>query len=99
MGYKNYYTLSELLNEVSTKQEFKAKKGSNVENSNKKEQDKAVSTITKDVEKMNKTDKRQSVSQPKKINNDYNKGLLHPNFMTEPSDAWKERVKAQVLGL
>ena len=98
MRYKNYYRLSELLNEVSTKQEFKAKRGSNVESSNKKEQDKAVSTITKDVERMNKTDKRQRVSQPKKINNDYNKGLLHPNFMSEPSDAWKERVKAQVLG-
>ena len=98
MVTKDYYTLSELLNEVSTKQEFKAKKGSNVDSSNKKEQGKAVRDITKGAEDMDKPARNQKVNRPRIENNDFNKGLLHPNFETEPSNTWKERVKAQVMG-
>lgn len=100
MVIEKYYTLSELLNEVSNaKQEFKAKIGDGVESSNKKEQDKVVRDITKDAEKIDnprrsQTDKVLPAAEP----NDWNKSTLDVNFETNASQSYKDRVRAQTLG-
>lgn len=100
MVIEEYYTISELLNEVSnTKQEFKAKVGNGVESSNKREQEKAVRDITKDAEKMdnprrNQKDKELPAVEP----NDYNKTTMDVRFEADAPQSYKDRVRAQALG-
>lgn len=100
MVIEEYYTISELLNEVSnTKQEFKAKIGHGVESSNKREQEKAVRDITKDAEKMdnprrNQKDKELPAVEP----NDYNKTTMDVRFEADAPQSYKDRVRAQALG-
>lgn len=101
MVIEKYYTLSELLNEVSnaTKQEFDAKVGDGVEKFNKKEQDKAVRDITKDAEKIdnprrNEKDEKLPAVEP----NDYNKTTMDVRFEADAPESYKERVRAQALG-
>lgn len=100
MVIEEYYTISELLNEVSnTKQEFKAKIGNGVESSNKREQEKAVRDITKDAEKMdnprrNQKDKDIPAVEP----NDYNKTTMDVRFEADAPQSYKDRVRAQALG-
>ena len=100
MVIEEYYTISELLNEVSnTKQEFKAKIGNGVESSNKREQEKAVRDITKDAEKMdnprrNQKDKELPAVEP----NDYNKTTMDVRFEADAPQSYKDRVRAQALG-
>lgn len=100
MVIEEYYTISELLNEVNnTKQEFKAKIGNGVESSNKREQEKAVRDITKDAEKMdnprrNQKDKELPAVEP----NDYNKTTMDVRFEADAPQSYKDRVRAQALG-
>lgn len=100
MANKEFYTIRELLNEVSNaKQEFKAKVGNGVGDSNKKEQEKSVKEITKDAEKLDNPRRSQNDMKPEPINQeDYNKTTLDVNFEYDAPDSYKKRVEAQVLG-
>lgn len=100
MANKEFYSIRELLNEVSNaKQEFKAKVGNGVESSNKKEQEKSVKEITKDAEKLDNPRRNQNDRRPKPINQeDYNKTTLDVNFEYDAPESYKKRVEAQVLG-
>ena len=92
------YSLSELTKVISESQEFKPVMGKNVETDDKKNNEKAVKDIMKETdeydggftEKERKTNTEDSV--------DYNKTTLDVDFAYEPSDSYKERVKAQVKG-
>lgn len=92
------YTLSEIRNILREGQEFKAKKGENVDSEDKKNNGKAVNDILKKVKEYDG-----GLSDEKKKENprdvdDYNRTTLDNNFAYEPSDDYKERVKAQVHG-
>ena len=92
------YTLSEIRNNLREGQEFKAKKGENVDSEDKKNNGKAVNDILKKVKEYDG-----GLSDEKKKENprdvdDYNRTTLDNNFAYEPSDDYKERVKAQVHG-
>lgn len=92
------YTLSEFCKILRESQDFKAKKGANVESENKKNNGKAVSDIFKQTKSFDG-----GVSDKGKRENprdvvDFNKTTLDVNFTTEPSDDYKKRVKAQVHG-
>ena len=92
------YTLSEIRNILREGQEFKAKKGENVDSEDKKNNGKAVNDILKKAKEYDG-----GLSDEKKKENprdvdDYNRTTLDNNFAYEPSDNYKERVKAQVHG-
>ena len=92
------YTLSEIRNILREGQEFKAKKGENVDSEDKKNNGKAVNDILKDTKEYDG-----GLSDEKKKENprdvdDYNRTTLDNDFAYEPSDDYKERVKAQVHG-
>ena len=92
------YTLSEIRNILREGQEFKAKKGENVDSEDKKNNGKAVNDILKKAKEYDG-----GLSDEKKKENprdvdDYNRTTLDNNFGYEPSDDYKERVKAQVHG-
>ena len=92
------YTLSEIRNILREGQEFKAKKGENVDSEDKKNNGKAVNDILKKAKEYDG-----GLSDEKKKENprdvdDYNRTTLDNNFAYEPSDDYKERVKAQVHG-
>lgn len=92
------YTLSEIRNILREGQEFKAKKGENVDSEDKKNNGKAVNDILKKAKEYDG-----GLSDEKKKGNprdvdDYNRTTLDNNFAYEPSDDYKERVKAQVHG-
>lgn len=92
------YSFSELIKVINESQEFKPVMGKNVEGDDKKNNGKAVKDIMKETgdynggleEKDRKTNPEDSV--------DLNKTTLDVNFAYEPSDEYKERVKAQVKG-
>ena len=100
MANKEFYSIRELLSEVSnTKQEFKAKVGNGVESSNKKEQEKSVREITKAAEELDNPRRNQSDKRPEPINQeDYNKTTLDVNFEYDAPESYKKRVEAQALG-
>lgn len=100
MANKEFYSIRELLNEVSNaKQEFKAKVGNGVENSNKREQEKSVKEITKDAEKLDNPRRNQNDRRPEPINQeDYNKTTLDVNFEYDAPESYKKRVEVQALG-
>ena len=92
------YTLSEIRNILREGQEFKTKKGENVDSEDKKNNGKAVNDILKDTKEYDG-----GLSDEKKKENprdvdDYNRTTLDNDFAYEPSDDYKERVKAQVHG-
>jgi len=92
------YTLSEIRNILREGQEFKAKRGENVDSEDKKNNGKAVNDILKDTKEYDG-----GLSDEKKKENprdvdDYNRTTLDNDFAYEPSDDYKERVKAQVHG-
>lgn len=95
---KKVYTLSEFCRVLKESQEFKARKGENVENEDKKKHEKAVNDILKQSKKFDG-----GLSDEKKKENprditDYNKTTLDNDFAYEPSKEYKDRVKAQVHG-
>ena len=95
---KKVYTLSEFCRVLKESQEFKARKGENVEKEDKKNNEKAVNDILKQGKKFDG-----GLSDEKKKENprditDYNKTTLDNDFAYEPSKEYKDRVKAQVHG-
>lgn len=95
---KKVYTLSEFCRVLKESQEFKARKGKNVESEDKKNNEKAVNDILKQGKKLDG-----GLSDEKKKENprditDYNKTTLDNDFAYEPSKEYKDRVKAQVHG-
>ena len=95
---KKVYTLSEFCRVLKESQEFKARKGKNVEREDKKNNEKAVNDILKQGKKFDG-----GLSDEKKKENprditDYNKTTLDNDFAYEPSKEYKDRVKAQVHG-
>ena len=94
------YTFSELNSILKESQnEFKPRIGDKVEDEDKKNNGKAVDDIMKQSEEFDggftgdkkKNDNREDVY-------DYNKTTLDLNFVSEPDDKYKERVKANVHG-
>ena len=95
---KKVYTLSEFCRVLKESQEFKARKGENVEKEDKKNNEKAVNDILKQGKEFDG-----GLSDEKKKENprditDYNKTTLDNDFAYEPSKEYKDRVKAQVHG-
>ena len=95
---KKVYTLSEFCRVLKESQEFKARKGKNVEREDKENNEKAVNDILKQGKKFDG-----GLSDGKKKENprditDYNKTTLDNDFAYEPSKEYKDRVKAQVHG-
>ena len=95
---KKVYTLSEFCRVLKESQEFKARKGENVESEDKKNNEKAVNDILKQGKEFDG-----GLSDEKKKENprditDYNKTTLDNDFGYEPSKEYKDRVKAQVHG-
>ena len=95
---KKVYTLSEFCRVLKESQEFKARKGKNVESEDKKNNEKAVNDILKQGKEFDG-----GLSDEKKKENprditDYNKTTLDNDFAYEPSKEYKDRVKAQVHG-
>ncbi len=95
---KKVYTLSEFCKVLKESQEFKARKGKNVESEDKKNNEKAVNDILKQGKEFDG-----GLSDEKKKENprditDYNKTTLDNDFAYEPSKEYKDRVKAQVHG-
>ena len=95
---KKVYTLSEFCRVLKESQEFKARKGKNVEREDKKNNEKAVNDILKQGKKFDGglSDKKKKEN-PRDIT-DYNKTTLDNDFAYEPSKEYKDRVKAQVHG-
>ena len=95
---KKVYTLSEFCRVLKESQEFKARKGKNVEREDKKNNEKAVNDILKQGKKFDGglSDKKKKEN-PRDIT-DYNKTTLDNDFAYEPSKEYKNRVKAQVHG-
>lgn len=91
------YTISELKSIIKEGNEFKPNIGKNVTNNNASNQEKAVTSIKKETEKMIKKVDKKSTSK-NEYDVDYNKTTLDLDFDYEPSDSYKERVKAQVQG-
>ena len=95
---KKVYTLSEICKILRESQEFKSVKGKNVENEDKKNNEKAVNDILKQNKEFDG-----GISDEKKRENprdviDFNKTTLDNDFAYEPSKEYKERVKSQVHG-
>ena len=95
---KKVYTLSEFCRVLKESQEFKARKGKNVESEDKKNNEKAVNDILKQGKKFDGglSDEKKK-EKPRDIT-DYNKTTLDNDFAYEPSKEYKDRVKAQVHG-
>ena len=95
---KKVYTLSEFCRVLKESQEFKARKGENVESEDKKNNEKAVNDILKQGKEFDGglSDKKKK-EHPRDIT-DYNKTTLDNDFAYEPSKEYKDRVKAQVHG-
>lgn len=93
------YTFSELNNILmESHNEFNPRIGDKVESEDKKNNEKAVDDIMKQSKEFDGgiTDKKKNTN--KEDVQDFNKTTLDVNFASEPGDAYKERVKAQVHG-
>lgn len=92
------YSISEFCQALRESQEFHAKKGANVDSENKKNNGKAVS----DILKQGKEFDGGIANRPKRENSrdtlDFNKTTLEYDYAYEPSQEYKDRVKAQVHG-
>ena len=95
---KKVYTLSEFCRVLKESQEFKARKGENVESEDKKNNEKAVNDILKQGKAFDGgLSNKKKKENPRDIT-DYNKTTLDNDFAYEPSKEYKDRVKAQVHG-
>lgn len=91
------YTFGELMRVLQESSEMKPVMGKNVQKDNSQNNEKAVKDILKQTEKYNKVKETKRKANLENIN-DYNKTTLDVNFASEPSKAYKDRVKAQVNG-
>lgn len=92
------YTLSEMCKILRESQEFKPKRGKNVESEDKKNNEKAVSDILKKTKEYDGGVKNLKKRENPRDAVDFNKTTLEVDFANEPSKDYKERVKAQVHG-
>ena len=95
---KKVYTLSEFCRVLKESQEFKARKGKNVESEDKKNNEKAVNDILKQGKKFDGGLSNEKKKENPRDITDYNKTTLDNDFAYEPSKEYKDRVKAQVHG-
>lgn len=95
---KKVYTLSEFCRVLKESQEFKARKGENVESEDKKNNEKAVNDILKQGKKFDGGLSNEKKKENSRDITDYNKTTLDNDFAYEPSKEYKDRVKAQVHG-
>lgn len=91
------YSLSEFIAALNESQEFKAVKGKDVDSENKKN-NKEVADLLKQTEKFDGGVKKEKKRENSRDTNDHNKTTLDAHFEFEPSNEYKERVKAQVHG-
>lgn len=92
------YTFSELQAIIKESNEFTPKMGNNVVKDNAKNNEKAVGDIMKETDKLNKKAKSEKRDTNPETEKDLNKTTLDLDFDYEPSEGYKERVKAQVQG-
>ena len=92
------YNLSEFCRVLRESQEFKAKKGENVESENKKNNGKAVSDILKQSKDYDGGIQDRPKREDPRDTDDFNKTTLDVDFDFEPNDAYKKKVKAEVEG-
>ena len=92
------YTFSEIQAIIKESNEFKPKKGVNVERDNARNNEKAVDDIMKETEKLEVKAKKEERKTNPELEKDLNKTTLDLDFAYEPSNDYKERVKAQVHG-
>ena len=94
------YNLSEfcrvLRESQQSKQEFKAKKGENVDNEDKKNNGKAVKDILD--QKYDGGIQNNPKREDPRDTDDFNKTTLDVDFDFEPNDSYKAKVKAEVEG-
>lgn len=92
------YSISEFCKLLKESQDFQPKKGEKVDSENKKNNGKAVSEILKQTKDFDGG----IANRPKKENPrdtlDFNKTTLEYDYAYEPSQEYKDRVKAQVHG-
>lgn len=93
-----FYNLSEFCRVLKESQEFKAKKGENVESENKKNNGKAVDNILKKVKEYDGGIQNNPKREDPRDTDDFNKTTLDADFDFEPNDAYKAKVKAEVEG-
>lgn len=92
------YSFSELLEAIQKESlNNKPVMGKNVQNDNSKNNEKAVNDILKQTKNYNDVKQEKRSTNPENIT-DFNKNPLDVDFAYEPSDSYKERVKAQVEG-
>ena len=92
------YTLSEFCKILRESQEFKAKKGENVDSEDKKNNGKAVNDILKQTKEYDGGVKEHPKREDPRNVEDFNKTTIEADFTVEPNKEYKERVKAQVHG-
>lgn len=94
------YTMGQLRKRINeAKQEFQAKFGDGVETGNKKNNSEGIKQMNKETSDYNGgLDLKQNPLEKIGSNGDFNKTPLDVDFDFEPTDEYKERVKAQVHG-
>ena len=92
------YNLSEFCRVLRESQEFKAKKGGDVESENKKNNGKAVNDILKQSKDYDGGIQDRPKREDPRDTDDFNKTTLDVDFDFEPNKAYKDKVKAEVEG-
>ena len=95
---KKVYTLSEFCKVLRDSQEFKAKKGENVDSEDKKNNEKAVNDILKKTKEYDGGIQNNPKREDPRDTYDFNKTTLDVDFDFEPNQAYKDKVKAEVEG-
>lgn len=92
------YTLSEFCRILKESQEFKAKKGKNVDREDKKNNDKSVNDILKQTKEYDGGFHNKTKREDPRNADDFNKTTIENDYTIEPNEEYKARVKAQVHG-
>lgn len=92
------YNLSEFCKVLRESQEFKAKKGENVDSEDKKNNEKAVKDILTKAKEYDGGIQNNPKREDPRDTLDFNKTTLEVDYDFEPNDAYKEKVKAEVEG-
>lgn len=92
------YNLSEFCKVLRESQEFKAKKGENVDSEDKKNNGKAVKDILDKTKEYDGGIQNNPKREDPRDTDDFNKTTLDVDFDFEPNQAYKDKVKAEVEG-
>lgn len=92
------YTLSEFCRILKESQEFKAKKGKNVDREDKKNNDKSVNDILKQTKEYDGGFHNKTKREDPRNADDFNKTTIENDYTIEPNKEYKARVKALVHG-